>query len=84
MDKITTQEGGAPLSPVHLRALQVFDTLPDSAEVPVQVVAARHSVSEMTVWRWAKSGVLPAPIKRGGATRWVVGDLRRARPEGAR
>lgn len=68
------------LSPVHERALRAFDALPNSAEVPVQVVAARWSISTVTVWRWAASGRLPAPVRRGGVTRWRVGDLRQAVP----
>ncbi len=64
------------LNPVHQRALEDFDKLPASAKVPVQVVAAREGVSAVTVWRRVKSGVLPAPVKVGGTTRWIVGELR--------
>jgi len=66
------------LNPVHQRALEDFDKLPASAKVPVQVVAAREGVSAVTVWRRVKSGVLPAPVKVGGTTRWIVGELRAA------
>lgn len=66
------------LKPVYKSCLEGFDKLPDSASVPVQVVAAIHTVTPVTIWRWSKSGKLPAPHKRGGATRWNVGDLRRS------
>lgn len=66
------------LNPVHQKALEDFDKLPDSAKVPVQVVAAREGVSPVTIWRRAKSGLLPAPVKVGGTTRWIVGELRAA------
>jgi predicted DNA-binding transcriptional regulator AlpA len=59
-------------------ALVSFDSLPDSAHVRVPTVAALHGVSVVTIWRWAKSGKLPAPIKRGGVTAWQVGQLRRS------
>ena len=60
-------------------ALAQFDKLPDAAQVRVPTVAALHGVSVVTVWRWAKSGILPAPTKRGGVTSWAVGALRRNR-----
>jgi predicted site-specific integrase-resolvase len=62
----------------HSETVTGFDTLPDSAGVSDQVVADVLGVSRVTVWRWSKSGLLPAPSKRGGATRWSVGALRRA------
>lgn len=56
-----------------------FDSLPDSAHVRLPVVAGLHDISAATVWRWVKSGHLPAPVKLGpGVTAWKVGDLRRA------
>lgn len=64
------------LKPVHQKALEDFDKLPDSAKVPVQVVAAREGVSVVTVWRRCAQGLLPAPVKTGGTTRWLVGSLR--------
>jgi hypothetical protein len=66
------------LKPVHQKALEDFDNLPDSAKVPVQVVAAREGISVVTVWRRAAAGLLPAPVKTGGTTRWIVGQLRNA------
>lgn len=72
------QPAGA--TPIHA-ALEHFDKLPDSAGARVPVVAALFSVSVPTVWRWARDGHLPAPMKRGGVTLWRVGDLRRALSE---
>ena len=60
-------------------ALAQFDNLPDAAEVRAPTVAALNGVSIVTVWRWSKSGNLPAPTKRGGVTTWNVGALRRNR-----
>jgi len=60
-------------------SLAQFDQLPDSAHVRLPVVAALHGISAPTVWRWVKSGRLPAPLKLGpNTTAWRVGDLRRA------
>lgn len=65
------------LPAAHAAALRDFDHLPDSAEVPVRVVAARFSVHPMTVWKWVKAGKLPQPVRRGPQTvRWNVGLLR--------
>lgn len=39
-------------------------------------VAARYSVSRITVWRWCRNGNLPEPRKLGeNTTRWHVADL---------
>lgn len=69
--------GAAPLGRVNANAFREFDKLPDSAGVRVPVVAALFSITPVTVWRWTKSGKLPAPTKRGGTTTWNVGALRR-------
>ena len=59
-------------------ALAQFDTLPESAHVRLPVVAALHGIGPATVWRWVKSGRLPAPVKLGpNTTAWRVGELRR-------
>lgn len=54
-----------------------FDSLPDSALVRLPVVKNLFSISSPTVWRWSKSGRLPAPIKISGITAWQVGSLRK-------
>ncbi|MET3180697.1 UNVERIFIED_ORG: putative DNA-binding transcriptional regulator AlpA [Variovorax guangxiensis] len=62
-----------------LNVLIDFDNLPAVAVVPVDVVAALFSVSELTVWRRAKAGGIPAPRRYGPkCTRWNVGELRAA------
>jgi len=33
-------------------------------------VAARYGISRSTVWRWARLGLLPRPIKIAGSTRF--------------
>ena len=70
-------ETPATLKPVHQKALEDFDRLPDAADVRLPVVAALHGISNVTVWRWSRSGQLPAPHRRGGITAWNVGELRR-------
>ena len=70
----TTEDTRKPID----SALLQFDELPNSAQVRAPVVAGLHDVSVVTVWRWSKSGILPAPTKRGGCTSWNVGELRRA------
>lgn len=38
--------------------------------------ALRYGVSRPTIWRWAKQGKFPKPIKLGaGSTRWRSSDL---------
>lgn len=73
----TKTEGPATLKPVHQRALEGFDKLPDAADVRLPVVAALHGISTVTVWRWSKNGRLPQPRRCGGVTAWNVGELRR-------
>lgn len=60
------------------RAVSEFDSLPDTARVPRQVIERLLSVSRATVWNMARSGRLPKPIKEGRVTRWNVGELRAA------
>lgn len=60
-------------------SLKQFDSLPDSAHVQLRTVAGVVGVSESTVWRMVKRGSLPTPKKVSErATRWNVGELRRA------
>lgn len=59
-------------------ALRNFDSLPDSANVRLPVVAALRGCSTATVWRDVKRGLLPAPRKLSErVTAWNVGQLRR-------
>ena len=59
-------------------ALTGFDDLPECARAALPVVCKLYDAAPATVWRRVKAGLIPAPIKEGGSTRWVVGDLRRA------
>lgn len=60
-------------------AIQNFDHLPNTALVPLPVVAAIRGRSPASIWRDVRAGRLPAPINAGPrCTRWRVGDLRRA------
>jgi predicted DNA-binding transcriptional regulator AlpA len=60
-------------------ALKHFDSLPDSANVRLPIVAALVGCSSATVWRMVKRGTLPAPRKLSErVTAWAVGDLRKA------
>lgn len=39
-------------------------------------VSMRYKVSRATIWRWAKEGRLPQPVKLApGTTRWRAEDL---------
>jgi excisionase family DNA binding protein len=38
-------------------------------------VARRLTISVRTVWRWARNGYLPQPIRIGGITRWRRRDI---------
>lgn len=33
------------------------------------------NISEPTIWRWVKSGVLPKPMKIGGRSFWLASDI---------
>ena len=57
-----------------------FDQLPDSAFVRVPTICALYGIGPATVWRWSKSGRLPAPEKLGPrVSAFNVGKLRAAR-----
>ncbi len=43
--------------------------------VDAKEAARLLSIGESTLWRLARAGKLPEPIKIGGATRWRVADL---------
>ena len=58
-------------------ALSNFNSLPDDALARVATVRILFDCSVPTVWRWAKTGKLPAPVRVGGITGWRVGDLRK-------
>lgn len=54
-----------------------FDRLPDGAYVRVGVVAKLLGCSIPTIWRKARNGTLPKPVKFSThVTSWNVGDIR--------
>lgn len=59
--------------------LSHFDTLPDSALVPVKAFPVLAGIAVSTAWRRAKlEPNFPQPVKLGAkCTRFRVGDIRR-------
>lgn len=55
-----------------------FDSLPDIARVGWPVVVGLYGVSKDTILRRIEKGLVPKPIRQGGTTQFVVGDLRAA------
>lgn len=83
--KSTSQAGSSPstLKPAAAAissALTNFDSLPDAANVRVDVVCALFACSRMTVWRKSKAGgSIPQPRKLSeNISAWNVGELRKA------
>ena len=57
--------------------LERFGSLPDEAHVRLPVVMALYACSAASVWRYVKTGKLPAPRKFGSrVSAWNVGQLR--------
>jgi predicted DNA-binding transcriptional regulator AlpA len=64
-------------SPQTHPALIAFDTLPDSAFVPLPVVCGIYGCSPATAWRRVRAGQIVAPRRIGSrTTRWNVGEIR--------
>lgn len=62
--------------------LALFQHLPDQALVRISTVCNVLGLSRASVYRYVKEGRIPAPLKLSPrATRWKVGDLRRATAE---
>jgi predicted DNA-binding transcriptional regulator AlpA len=60
-----------------MNTVENLDAFPDCGFISARSLAAMLSVSQVTIWRWAKDGMLPAPRKLGeGTTRWNVGEVR--------
>ena len=56
-----------------------FDTLPDSGFVRLPTLLLLFACSRATIWRWVKTGKIPAPVKLGPRiTAWPIGQLRQA------
>ncbi len=60
--------------------LESFALLPGDAYVSARVAGVLFgNISAVTIWRWTRSGALPAPCKLGGRlNKYRVGDLRAA------
>ncbi len=59
--------------------LAAFHSLPDEALIDVKFVAVLFDCSENTIWRRARTGMLPSPIRVSSQqTRWRVGGIRRS------
>ena len=57
--------------------LKHFGGFPDEAHVRLSVVMALYGCSAASVWRYVKSGAIPAPRKFGArVSAWNVGKLR--------
>jgi predicted DNA-binding transcriptional regulator AlpA len=56
--------------------IREFDSLPNSARVDVKCVAVLYGMTESTIYRKLKKGLIPQPVRNDGCTRWRVGDLR--------
>lgn len=62
-----------------MNEIQNLDHMPDCGYIAVRSLAAWLGVSQVTIWRWVKSGRLPAPKKLGeNTTRFNVGEIRSA------
>lgn len=53
-----------------------IDELPDDAAITVPQTAQLFRVTDVSIWRWLKSGTLPS-FKIGNSRRIRVGDVRR-------
>lgn len=59
----------------------------DNAQYNIEYVSANtlakvFETTPSTIWRWAKSGRLPAPLKLGeGTTRWNLAEVQKALAE---
>ena len=48
---------------------------PLQAYLAVKSMAVRYQLSVPSIWRMAREGNLPKPIKIGGSTRWSLADI---------
>lgn len=42
---------------------------------PARAVREHFGISAMTLWRWTKEGILPAPVKINGRNYWTEADV---------
>ena len=60
-----------------MNRIENLDAMPDCGFVAARSLAAWLGVSQVTVWRWVKTGQLPAPKKLGAnTTRFSVLEIR--------
>jgi predicted DNA-binding transcriptional regulator AlpA len=60
-----------------VKALNLFDDLPDSALADEDVLCAVSGWSRSAVWRGVAMGTIPKPVKLGPrSNRWRVGAIR--------
>ena len=72
----TAHQSKARISAVNPSVAQ-FDNLPDSAMVDDKTIAVVLDCHRNTIWRRAKTGEFPKPIKTGPrSTRWKVRAIR--------
>lgn len=56
---------------------RLFDQLPNSAHVRLDVVRILYACSSATIWRRVRAGLIPPPVKLGpNITAWSVSELR--------
>ena len=53
-----------------------IDARPGSLLINSKELATMLHVSERTLWRHVSAGLLPAPIRFGGNTRWKMEEVR--------
>lgn len=62
-----------------MNRIENLDAMPNCGFVAARSLAAWLGVSQVTVWRWVKTGQLPTPKKLGAnTTRFHVGEVRAA------
>jgi len=67
-----------PVKPID-SSVSNFDQLPGSALIRLHVLLVLFSCSRATLWRWVKSGKIPAPKKLGARMAvWTVSEVRQA------
>ena len=51
--------------------------IPDEALVGTAIAATMYNCHPITLWRWAKDGLIPQPVRIGKYKKWLMGDLRK-------
>lgn len=68
------------MSKTRSKSLLDLSTAPDDVLITCREGAEYYGVHKNTIWRWAREGHIPQPLKIAGTNspRWRVGDLRNA------